>query len=119
MQPHSPVLRSGDLVILEIQELVGRHIVGKDIAPLCLKHGREDDAMEHDIVLSYKVHHSGLRVFPVLLPVRGQLPGCGDIPDGGVEPDVQHFTLSVPEGYGHSPVKVTTDSPGLKPLVKP
>ena len=31
MEPHRPVARSGDLVVLEIEKFVGRHVVGKDI----------------------------------------------------------------------------------------
>jgi len=75
--------------------------------------------VEHDVVLSYEVYHAGLRVFPVLLPVRCQLPGCRDVSDGGIEPDIQHFTLSALDGYGHAPVEVTADGPGLKSLVEP
>ena len=31
VEPHRPVARSGDFVVLEIEKFVGRHVVGKDI----------------------------------------------------------------------------------------
>ncbi len=119
MQPYCPVPRSGDLVVLEVQELVGRHVVRKDIASLGLQHGREYDTVEHNVVFSYKVYHAGLRIFPVLLPVGGQLPCGGDISYGGIEPYIKYFALSTLDRYRYAPVEVTADGPGLKPLVEP
>ena len=55
MEPNSPVARCRDFVVLEIEELVRRHVVGQDIVAVSLQHCREDDAVEHDVVLAYEV----------------------------------------------------------------
>ena len=68
VQPYCPVARCGNLVVLKIQELVCRHIVGQYITTMCLQHCREHDAVEHDIVLTNKVDQSRRRVLPPFLP---------------------------------------------------
>ncbi len=60
VQPDGPVPRSGYLVPLEVQEFVGRHIVGKDVFAVRLEHGRKNNAVEHDIVLADKVNHPAI-----------------------------------------------------------
>ena len=52
VQPDSPVARGRDLVVLQVQELVGRYVVRHDILAMSLHHDGEDDAVEHDVVLS-------------------------------------------------------------------
>ena len=55
VEPYSTVLRRRDLVTLEVQELVSRHIVRQDERPFGAEHGREDDAVEDDVVLADEV----------------------------------------------------------------
>ena len=68
MQPYCPVARGRDLVVLEVQELVGRHVVRHDILAVGLHHHREDNAVEHDIVLADEVYEAGVLILPPLLP---------------------------------------------------
>ncbi len=69
MRPHGPVARGRDFVTLQIQELVGRNILRKYITvTIRLEHGREDDAMEDDVVLADKMHQLRIPALPPLLP---------------------------------------------------
>ena len=68
MEPDGPVARRGDLVVLQIEKLVGGHVVGQDIASVGLEHGGEDEAVEDDIVLADEVDEARLRVLPPFLP---------------------------------------------------
>ena len=63
MEPYSPVARCGDLVVFQIQELIRRHIIRQVIAAVCHKHGGEDDAVEHYIILADEVEHACLGSF--------------------------------------------------------
>ena len=69
MQPDCPVARSGNLVVLQIQELVGWHVVGHDVLAVGFHHHREDDAVEHDVVLADEVYQTGVLVLPPLFPL--------------------------------------------------
>ena len=71
VEPYRPVARCRYLVVLEVEELVCRHVVGQDVASVSLKHCGEHDAVEHDVVLSDEVNEACLGVFPPLLPVLG------------------------------------------------
>jgi hypothetical protein len=83
MDPDGPVAGGGDLVALEVQELVGGDVLREDIVAVGLQHGREHDAVEHDVVLADEVDQAGLRVLPPLLPaLREEFLGVGDIADG-------------------------------------
>ena len=126
MEPHGPVARGGDLVVFQIQELVGRHVVGQDIAAVGLEHGGEDDAVEHDIVLADEVHETCLGIFPPLLPRSPALGigvaeflGVADIANGGVEPHIEHLSLGALYGHGDSPVEVAGHGAGLQVHVEP
>ena len=55
VEPYSPVARCRNLVVLEVEKLVRGYVVGQDIVAVSLQHGREDDAVEHDVVLAYEV----------------------------------------------------------------
>lgn len=68
MEPDGPVARRGDLVVLQVEKLVGGHVVGQDIASVGLEHGGEDEAVEDDIVLADEVDEARLRVLPPFLP---------------------------------------------------
>ena len=59
VEPDGPVARCRDFLVLQVQKLVGRDVVGQDVAALGAEHGREDDAVEHDVVLSDKVNQAG------------------------------------------------------------
>ena len=52
------VARCRDLVVLKVKELVGRHVVGQDIAAVGLEHRWEHDAVEHDVVLSDEMYEA-------------------------------------------------------------
>ena len=58
VEPHCPVARCGNLVVLKIEELVGGNVVGKDVAAVRLEHGGEHDAVEHDVVLADEVYEA-------------------------------------------------------------
>ncbi len=119
MQPYGPVAGGGDLVALEVEEFVGRHVVGEDVRALGLEHRGEDDAVEDDVVLADEVDHAGVRVFPVLFPVGCELACGGNVADGGVEPYVEHLAFGAFDGHGHAPVEVAADGPRLQALVEP
>ena len=68
MEPYGPVARGRDLIVLQVQELVGRHVVRHDILAMGLHHHREDDAVEHDVVLADEVHQTRVLILPPLLP---------------------------------------------------
>ncbi len=69
VKPYGPVARCRNFVALQIQELVGRNIFRKLVAvAISHKHCRENYAVEHYVVLAYKVYYTCFRVFPVCLP---------------------------------------------------
>ena len=84
----------------EVQELVGRDVIRKDVTAVGLEHGREDDAMEDDVVLSDEVYHLGLLVFPIFFPLRRELLGRRDIAYRCVEPYVENLSLGPSTGTG-------------------
>ena len=95
MEPNRPIPTGRDLISLEIEKLIARHIIGEDKGALSLEHRREDDAVKDDIVLTDEVDHAGLGIFPPGLPTIGEeLFGIGDIADRGVKPYVEHLALS-------------------------
>ena len=56
------------------------------------KHGREHDAVEHDVVLAYEVDNACFRVFPPCFPTVGhQLLGIRYVSDGSVEPHIENL----------------------------
>src|SRR3712207_7690939 len=78
---------SSDLVALQIQELVAGHIVRQNVASFGFQHGREHDAVKHDIVFADEVNEACFRVFPPSLPTVGkQLLRIRDVSDRRVEP---------------------------------
>ena len=120
IHPYGPAAGGGNLVAFQIQELIGRHIVRQDIVSIGLQHGREHNAVEHNIVLADKVNQPGFRVFPPLLPAfRKEFLGVGDIADGGVEPDVKHLAFRAFYRNGNTPVQVAGDGTGEKAAVQP
>ena len=120
IEPDGPVLGGRDLVSLEIEKLIGGHIVGEDKGALSLEHGGEDDAVEDDIVLPDKVDQPRRGVLPPGLPAVGeQLAGIGDVADRGVKPDVQHLPLRTLDRHGDAPGEVAAHGARLQPHVEP
>ncbi len=67
-----PVARGRDFVALEVEEFVRRHIVGQlEAVAVCHKHGRENNAVEHNVVLADKVDDACFGVFPPCFPAVG------------------------------------------------
>ncbi len=69
VEPYSPVARGRYLVALQVQEFIGRHIVGqlKSVA-VGHQHGGEHYAVKHNVVLAYEVDNPGFGVLPIGLP---------------------------------------------------
>ena len=92
---------------------------------MCLEHGGEDDAVEHDVVLADEVHEACLGVLPPFLP-RAQF-GMGvakllcvrDVTDGGIEPHVEHLALGALYGYRYAPLQVARHGTGAQTAVQP
>ena len=56
VQPDGPVARGGEFVALEVEELVGRHVLRQDESvSVGFQHTGEDNAVEDDVVLADKV----------------------------------------------------------------
>ena len=120
VDPDSPVAGGGDLVTLEVQELVGRDVLREDVVAVGLEHGREHDAVEDNVVLADEMHQPGLRILPPLFPtLREEFLGVGDVADGGVEPDVEDLALGTVDRDGDAPVQVAGDGAGLQAAVQP
>ena len=107
VEPDGPVARGGNFAVLQIQEFVGRDVVGQDVAALGTEHGGKNDAVEHNVVLADKVYQPGRGVFPPRFPRIGQqFLRVGDIANGRVEPDVKHFAVGAFDGNRNTPVQV-------------
>ena len=119
MQPHSPITGSGNLVPFQVQKLIGRHIVRQDVRTFCLQHGGENDTMEYDIVFPDKMYHTGLRVFPIFFPLRGQVFGGRNITNGSIKPYIQDLALCTFQRHRHAPIQVTGYRTGLQTVVQP
>ena len=123
VQPYGPVARGGQLVALQVEELVGRDVVREDVFAVRPEHGREDDAVEDDVVLADEVHQFGIGRFPVRFPVLpftlGPFLGRGNVADRGVEPDVQHLAFGAFHRHGDTPVQVAGYRPGAQAVVEP
>ncbi len=120
VHPHGPAARSAQLVALQVQELVGRHVVRKYVVPIGLEHGREHDAVEHNVVLADEMHQPRFGVLPPFLPALGQqFLRIGNVADGRVEPDVKYLALGAFHGDGHAPVQVPAHRTGQQAAVQP
>ena len=120
VEPHRPVLGCGYLVPFQVQELVCRDIVREDKVPVGLQHGREDNAVEDDIVLPDEMHKPGILRFPPFLPALGkELFGVGYISDRGIEPYIEHLAFSTLDRHRDTPVKVTAHCSRLESAVDP
>ena len=75
--------------------------------------------MEHDVVLADEVHHLGVAVFPILLPVGCKVLGSRYIAYRSVEPHVEHLTLGALHGHGNAPIEVAAHGAGLEAQIEP
>ena len=119
MQPHRPVARGRNLIALEVQELVGRHVLRQYIPPVRLEHRGEDDAVEHDIILADEMHHLGVFRLPVPFPIGRKVFRGGYVTDRSVEPHIEHLPFGTLHGHGDAPVEVTAHGTGLQSAVEP
>ena len=124
VQPDGPVAGGRDLVAFEVQELVGGHIFGENVAAFRLQHAGEDDAVEHNVVFPNEMNQLCIRIFPPFFPVGaalggGPLLGGRDITDGGIEPDVEHLAFGFGERHFHAPREVAGDGAGVQSRLNP
>ena len=126
MQPDCPVARCRNLVVLEVQELVGRYVVGHDVLSVSTHHHREDDAVEHDVVLADEVNEAGVLILPPLLPCApalglavAELLGVRDVADGGIEPYIEYLSICSLYGNGNAPVQVASHRTRLQVHIEP
>ena len=119
MHPHGPVAAGGNFIAFDIEEFVGRHIIGQHESAMRLEHGREDDAVENDIVFANEVHQLGICLAPVIGPLVGKFLGGRDITDRRIEPHIQYFSFRTGQGHVDAPVAVAGHGAGLQAAVEP
>ena len=71
VQPDRPIAGGADLLAFKVQELVGRNRLGQVVRSMRHEHGREDDAMENDVVLANEMHQAGIWILPIGAPLIG------------------------------------------------
>ena len=119
IEPDRVIAAGGQFVAFEIEKFVGRHIIRQYVLAVRHKHGRENDAVKYNIIFSDEMDKTGFFVLPVRFPpfgvagLSGPFFGGRNIPNGRVEPDIQHFAFgfhAVFTGdilrYFHSPGQV-------------
>ena len=126
MEPYGPVAGSGNLVVLQIQELIGWHIVGHDIAAVCFHHHWEDEAVENNIVFTDKMYQTGFVVLPPFLPgsptlriALAELLRVGNITDRRIKPNIEHLAFSSFYRNGNTPIKITRHGTWLQVHIQP
>ena len=120
VEPDGPVAAGGYLFSLQVQELVGRHVLGQLVTALGHEHSREYEAVKHYVVLAYEVDNAAVGRLPVPLPRVGkQLFGVAYITYGCVEPHIQHLAFHAIDGYRDAPVQVAGHGTRLQVLVEP
>ena len=121
--PDRPVPRRADFVALEVHELVGRHVGWEVVAPVFLEQDGEDDAVENDVVLANEMEEVRRRVLPPVAPVLAILlapfHGGGDVPNGGIQPNVQDLAICPFHGHRHPPIEVTGHGAAFQSTVDP
>jgi len=123
-EPDGPPARGGELAALDVEKLVGRHVVRQhERAPVLIgavghQRGRKHQAVKDDVVLADEMNEAWIvAVFiavvraslPVVAPAFGRALLFGpflrgaNVADGGVEPDVEDFAVGVREPFllGH------------------
>ena len=126
MQPYCPVARGGNLIILKIQELIGWYVIRQDIVAVSLQHGREDDAVEHDVVLTDEVNETCLWILPPLLPCTpflwlciAKLLGVGDVADRSIKPNIEHLAFCSLYRNRNTPIQVAGHRTRLQVHIQP
>ena len=126
VEPDGPVARGRNLVTFEVEEFVGRYIVGKDIVAVSLEHSWEDDAVENDVILANEVNKASVFILPPLLPWAvflrisiAEFLGIGDISDRCIEPYVKDLAFGSFDGNRDTPVEVTSDRTRFQTAIEP
>ena len=70
VQPHRPVAAGAQLLPLEVEEFVGRHVLRSMEAAVQLQHDGEDDAVEDDVVLADEVQQARVVRLPPFFPIN-------------------------------------------------
>jgi len=125
VQPHRPAATGRELAALDVEKLVGRHVLRQDVLAVRLEHGRKHDAVKDDVVLPDEVDEARvlafLALFPVVFPALGAVLRVGpffrgaDVADGRVEPDVEHLALGIRHSVRFGYVGRDGDAPGQVP----
>ena len=126
VQPYCPVARGRNLIILKIQELIGWYVIRQDIVAVSLQHGREDDAVEHDVVLTDEVNETCLWILPPLLPCTpflwlciAKLLGVGDVADWSIKPNIENLAFCSLYRNRNTPIQVAGHRTRLQIHIQP
>ena len=84
-----------------------------------LKHGRENNTVKDNIILSYKMYQLCIFPAPVIRPFICQLLCSADIAYGCIKPYIQHFTFCIRQRHFHTPVAVAGHGAALQPVIQP
>ena len=89
-------------------------------------HHREDEAVEHDVVLADEVDEACVVLLPPLLPCTpllwlflAELLGVLYVADRRIEPYIEHLAFGAFYRYRYAPVEVACHGAWLKVHVKP
>src|SRR4051794_36213767 len=105
---------------LEVQELVGEHIVGQDEGLLAVlshahEHRRPHHSVKARVVFTNEVDELRLRLLPIRAPAvgvtrkLGPLHGGRDVTYGRVEPYIEALVLEARFRNRHTPLYVARD----------
>ena len=125
IEPYRPIAGCGNLIALEVEELIRRHVV-RQVIPLCFEHSGEDDAVENDVIFSDEMDHTRRFIFPPFGPISvflglrlAKFDRIGDISDRSIKPYIEHFTFRAFYRNGNTPVEVTCDRTRFESTVQP
>ena len=121
MQPHGPVARRRNLIVFEVQELVGRHVIGQDIPPVGFKHYRKNQTMEHNVVFPDEMNEPSFLVFPPRFPLSpllglmvAELFRIGYVAYRRIEPHVKYLSVGPIYRNRDAPIEVSRHCTGLQ-----
>ena len=119
VQPHGPVARGRQLLTLEVQEFVGRNLVGQNVPAVLHQNGRKNHAVKDDVVLADKVNEAGRGVLPPGLPVVAlELLGGGDVAQGRVKPHVEHLAVGAFDRNRYAPIQIARHRARLQAVAR-
>ncbi len=126
--PNRPIAAAGDLLSFQVEEFIGRYVVGQHERRLFFtakflvkcavrsqQFRRPDDGVEGNVVLANKVQHLGILILPPGAPgIRITLDlapfnGRGQVADDGFEPHVQAFLVPAFHRNRDTPFQVAGD----------